>query len=29
MHSLENILNRILTQYPSFSDPEEVEKALV
>ena len=28
MHSLENILNRILTQYPSFSDPEEVEKAL-
>ena len=25
---LENILNRILTQYPSFSDPEEVEKAL-
>lgn len=27
-HSLENILSRILTQYPSFSDPKEVEKAL-
>lgn len=28
IHSLENILNRILIQYPSFSDPTEVEKAL-
>lgn len=27
-HSLENILNRILNQYPSFSDPSEVERAL-
>lgn len=27
-HALENILNRILAQYPSFSDPVEVERAL-
>lgn len=27
-HALENILNRILAQYPSFSDPSEVERAL-